>query len=50
MDIRGFIYQEHRRFFAVVNEGLEELAGVPVAIVSVGPGRDQTVTVLPAFD
>jgi putative N6-adenine-specific DNA methylase len=26
MDARGFIYQEHRRFFAVVNEGLEELA------------------------
>jgi putative N6-adenine-specific DNA methylase len=26
MDTRGFIYQEHRRFFAVVNEGLEELA------------------------
>jgi len=29
---------------------LEELAEVPVAIVSVGPARDQTVTVLPAFD
>ena len=26
MDARGFIYEEHRRFFAVVNEGLEELA------------------------
>ena len=27
MDARGFIYEEHRRFFGVVNEGLEELAG-----------------------
>jgi putative N6-adenine-specific DNA methylase len=26
MDTRDFIYREHRRFFAVVNEGLEELA------------------------
>ncbi len=26
MDERGFIYEEHRRFFAVVNEGVEELA------------------------
>lgn len=30
-------------------ERIEELAGVPVAIVAVGPGRYQTVTVTPIF-
>ncbi len=28
---------------------LEELIGVPVGIVSVGPGRDATITLRPAF-
>jgi len=29
---------------------LEELLGVAVGIVSIGPGRDQTITLKPAFD